>query len=202
MFRTKPISWSELFVYEKDKAAWYDQFVLGVSVPPTPIMVRGSDIHEYVLLGKEENALNEETYSKKEIVIHKAIKEAFDQLFERSSLMFEGEITGEIGGVPIKGILDAQDNKFNAVIELKTGEKIWTPWRVINHGQLDTYAALYNDLYEEIPLVVLVSASTKTGEVSVFEKEVKPHDIDAIIKRFQRAWMDVRQYQPYVKHRQ
>lgn len=178
----KPLSWSELNLFETDRDGWYRSYVLGLKEPPTDPMIRGSHIHEYVLQGKKP------TYPPAEEIIHELIKDGFEkstaELRRKDwEIEWEFEMRTSWNGIPLIGYFDGLSE--HAIIELKTGSATWSKNKALGHGQLAFYQLM-------LPLeVLLVSASTKTGKVVSHTVPVDKDRLEAIQGRIERAWEEM-----------
>lgn len=162
-----PVTWSELDLFERDRDAWYRRYIIGEIDTPTRAMKRGTDIHSFLLLG---DTTIRDRYTPDENRIHDRIKAAFDRLTSSINGDIEPEtrLAADWCDATVSGTIDAFFPCDNRLFELKTGSALWTPERMLEHGQLYLYAALAGLNGRRIDRITLMTASTQTGKSSVY----------------------------------
>lgn len=178
-----PLSWSELDCWEQDREAWRRRYILGISDPANPSMKRGTLLH-----GLIQGTVKGDASPTKEKEINKNIVEESNMLLG-GGWTWEKPVEVEIGGIMTKGYWDGR--RDNVTLEIKTGHSLWTEQKVNNHGQLWFYAAQAEELGLKIDNFWLLSASTNSGKVIIYETTIGYAEKLAIQNRIRKAyeWM-------------
>ena len=130
-FEYRPLSWSAISSFRYDKEQWHRKYVQGIKDPPNDLMTFGNVV---------------------------GTKLATDPTFlpdvPRLSV-FEKELKGRVGNIPILGFLDSFsfDKDTIEILEYKTSSNAnrWTKKSAQNHGQLLFYLALCWLNYQKAP---------------------------------------------------
>ena len=186
----KPLSWSELSLFEKDPIKHRELYVENKWQPPTEQMQFGSIIHKaiesrtYPWL-EELKKLN---YDRKKINIARKILTKIDHKRPKESEVF---VRTEYEGIPIIGGYDGFDPENRELDEFKTtGQKwFWTQRSVDSHGQLSFYALIYrlrfHGYFREIRLHAI---TTDRGNIHTYYTNRGPRDIEEIQQRILRCY--------------
>src|SRR3990167_2225728 len=113
----RPLSWSAISSFQYSPGQWYAKYILGHKEPESEAMKFGKKIGE---------KLSSDASFLPEVLRYK---------------VFEKELGGRIGDIPLVGFLDGFQEKPMAFVEYKTSgnTKKWTSKSVASHGQLDFY---------------------------------------------------------------
>jgi len=181
-WKNRPISWSQLSLWEWSKEEWYDKYILNKQTIVTPELEFGSRI------GKKLET--DPTYL---------------PIIPRHNKM-EHEFKVNIGGIELIGYADSFCTITNKkLLEFKTGVKAWDKKRVDSHGQLDMYLLMNyitNKIKPEDVEVMLVWMPTQRKESGTFEVEISfIEPIEENIKFFKtkRTMVDILKFAAYVK---
>lgn len=187
----KPLSWSEIDCFWKDKDKWYISYVLGLKEPPTPPMERGSAIHAYLFASEEERATMkagwDKKYSPPEIRAHDKMAAHFDGLIPKGVFTHEVKCETEIVGVPTLGYWDGEcaNPKDPIIMEVKTG-RLWTEKEAQEHGQIALYSAQWinrhadrGDKWDQVtyPSIWFLTYEGKSGRGQMYQFKVHPNKI-------------------------
>ena len=193
-------------LYRTNKDQWYTEYIEGNKPPPNQDMIRGLDIHAFVLEGGTK-AIDPKIYWVSDIRVHERIKKEFGHIVKLENLQVEQKHEMKIDTVPFVGIWDGygQEDGKNKILELKTGKKLWDENRVRTHGQLYCYAMQHFLLFGSIPSVLLVSASTLSGKVLSYELTPSEADISLTRALICETWKDMgdlqtKRIKPIVKY--
>lgn len=186
----KPISWSELNMWETNQTLWHQTYVLGLRQPATPAMVRGTHLHGLLLEGKQD-ALDPVKYLPGEARIHSMIAREFDIIIPRELFAWEVPSSVDVDGIPTHGYWDGHDEENMAILELKTGARLWTQQQANEHGQLAFYALQHLLTLKTVPTMLLVSASTKSGKVVAYELVLSTQQLNDMRYRIKKAKEDM-----------
>lgn len=125
--KSRPLSWSAVWLFETDRERWYNKYVLGEKEKPTKEMEFGKVVGE---------------------------KLASDPLFMPHVVRydtFELPLTCMFDGIPLIGYIDTSKLDLKKHREYKTGKKPWTQKRADEHGQVTMYSLMLFILYKIEP---------------------------------------------------
>lgn len=114
----RPYSWSQHSLWQYDKNAWYDRYILGLQTPSTPALEFGKKFADSIEWGTPMAPVT-------------------------LLPIVEHGITTKLDDLTIVGFLDSWDPEDLRIAEYKTGVKKWDQKRVDQHGQLTFYALLH-----------------------------------------------------------
>ena len=179
------LSWSQLDLFEKDKKAYANRYILGEFPPPNKYMEFGKKFAEMLEKGKKPtdvrllNALN--------FMPDYPVRE-----FKFGELC----ILKKKKSIRLYCIFDCLDPVNHKISEIKTG-KSWTQKKADGHGQITFYAYAYYLKHKIIPHTELIWVATEetedgdiqaTGEVTIFQTKRTVKDLLAIHSRIEAAW--------------
>lgn len=176
------LSWSQMSLYEWNPEQYRKIYILGEERTTTPEM-------EY---GKRLATILEKGDDGKDILIS-----GLYHLLPKYKIA-EKELTAEMSGIKLLGLLDSYDPKTHNFYEYKTGKE-WTQRKVDNHGQLTFYAMLIYLNYKILPKMKLIWVETEwkngeiiaTGRIKGFSTERTLVDILRFIARVKKTAMDI-----------
>jgi hypothetical protein len=187
----KPLSWSELDLYTRDKEGWYQKYIAGIAEKPSPSMKLGSLIHKYI----QTEQFPSEELTVGEIRIFASMLVGLNKMLElngmeKKDIAWEYKATETIDGIPTLGFWDGYCEKKNLIIEIKTGKANWGQKRANEHGQLAFYA-LQNG---KEPNFILFSASTSSGKCKSFHVKHSKEELEAMRLMINQTWKDMAPY--------
>lgn len=200
----KPLSWSEIDCFWKDKDKWYISYVLGLKEQATPPMERGSAIHAYLFASAEERAVMKAGWNKKysppEIRAHDKMAAHFDGIIPKGMFTHEIKCETDIVGVPTLGYWDGEhDNPADPIImEVKTG-RVWTKEEAEEHGQIALYSAQWINRHADrgevwdkttYPSIWFLTYDGKSGRGQMYQFKADPKAIirmASLIKKTREA---------------
>jgi hypothetical protein len=194
----KPLSWSELYLFNNDRPLWHRRYILGEKTVPNMRMVRGKDIHEAVE-GKSLKAFDQKHYTRSEIIANQECHDYALQWIIRETDEQERCVEVEIAGVPTisywdayqHGLLDADGREIRAptIKELKTGEYIWPLRRIEEHGQIPFYNLQHIELYDTTATCTFITVSWKNPKKNTaFNVSSTDEQLARMKERIVTAW--------------
>lgn len=131
--KTRPLSWSAISSFEYNPEQWYDKYVLKLAQPSSKEMDFGKEIGEKLA-------------SDPKFLPHVERYEVFEQEL-RCVLFFKKENIK----ISLVGYMDTAQLKAFKMREYKTGKKPWTQKRADDHGQIDMYLLMIEEIHKINP---------------------------------------------------
>lgn len=147
--KNRPISWSNISLFEYDKNLWYKKYVLG-----------------------EEQPTNKEMKFGKMIADSMQTDSPIVPFVKYSNVEFE--LKGKFGDIPLIGFIDTYE-PHKKLREYKTGKRLWDQKRADTHKQIDMYLFMIFLLYgvkpEDIEIYLDWAETVENGDFTISLKE-------------------------------
>src|SRR3990167_3055728 len=165
----KPLSWSEVWLYQNRPDEYYSQYILGIPQEPSREMLLGSIIHagfegqDWLKLLKDNNFTADYERNVGEIM-----KFNLPVFPEKEVWLGEKGKFYEETDCPIASKADGRDKEKNLLLEIKTGKNFWTQDMVDATNQITLYSFMYWKDTGKIPETILISCNVNNGKVKMF----------------------------------
>lgn len=165
------LSFSELYLWHKDKDQYIRQYVLGEEFQSNPAMELGSLIHKvleeprypWLKEAKEMGLKNNKILAIRKIVTKMAFTRPKESEVSIRTTNHDPELFS---------IFDGFDREQRVLYEFKTtaNPKSYSQWRVDTHMQLTFYAYIYHQIYHQyFRDIFLYVCDTSKGGVKVYK---------------------------------
>jgi len=202
----KPLSWSELSLFERDRDAWRRRYIDGVSDAATAEMEFGTLIHGAIenphlplveILTKKGHAISE----------IQLVRKIMNRLESRRPIASEQVVKAETRtGIPLIAIFDGLNKYHRELDEYKTttNKDAWKQYQVDTNGQLSFYAYVWkltmHSYFREMRLHrIYYNFKELEYGVSTLYTTRGPADISVMADRIDRAVAAMKMYRLWDK---
>jgi hypothetical protein len=183
-------SYSEMHLWEYDRAAYERQYVLGEDQETTQKMELGTIIHAVIEEPRYPwlKELLEKGYTPRQIAVaRKLITKALRKRPVESEVVLTVKTPT---GTSLLVKMDGLDRAGRVLTEFKTSDraKRWTQWAVDTADQLSFYAYAYHLVYHAyLREIMLYFLNTTKGTMETFHTARGPKDLDHIATKIERV---------------
>lgn len=187
----KPLSFSELTLWERNPSEWSRRYLLGIKDKPTPSMIRGKDIHAGI---EEEGPTRYEdptAYFPDEVRANRRIvgEIRFYLTNVLEDTKYEVKVETEIDSIPTIGFWDAYAENTQHLYEFKTTRGYPANYVAGYREQLSFYTLQHQSLYNVTPKhTTLIVGSTTKGNTMKFEITLEPEELAEMRHRIRYMW--------------
>lgn len=187
---SKPLSWSELHLWETSPEEHHQRYIQGIKSPTTPQQEFGTIIHTTIADRKfpwiKELVVKQRPVQEQHIA--RKILNKIETKRPKESEVFL--VAQTFNGIPLVAIFDGLDKENRILIEYKTsGGAYWNQTTVDRHGQLTFYAYVYHlKFHSYFREIQLHRMHTKSGNVKTFYTARGPKDIEDMKNRVQYCY--------------
>ncbi len=191
----KYLSYSEIYLWQRDRTEYIERYVKGLPGPTTQPMELGKLIHAtieeprypWLRQAKDMKMTNPRIMAVRKIVTKMSSVQPSHREYGMRTSNHEPELFA---------ILDGFDKKERILYEYKTTEnpKSWSQWKVDNHLQLSLYAYIfYHNTHQYFSDIQLFVCNTKRGFVKTYHTARGPRDIQETGRLIDRVYNEMKE---------